>query len=1804
MDGCFEGDCHITAPCIHGACDGQGRCTCQPCWEGDSCDEFGKSIMDLFPPSFPSRSDVVGVSEPGSSRPVYQARALDRDLETTCSGQEPCDCAQVRYAVVSGNHYALFSVDNVTGRVVLDDPDHLIEGVSFPVTLGAWSPEAFENGTEPDSTTQVTFYLDSAEQHDDHGQVVTADDIRAGRRYNRTKREAPPASTDSENYKTDFKLTIVSGDPGTMELGRVLEYELLITVPPTERLDLLVDIFTKDVIAENYVPPLAIFNVKTELPPEMSFSVGEPVPKMMLSEAVKNVYDRVVIEFGNIANPDTSRVIAVRFSVTAVRTRSNSKTHYVTVGAEFDFETYVWVGQTEVTISPAKANEDEKKLEVDVIGPGEIALDSAGVFTLDMFLKLRSDKVSVSITGPTDLEDVVAVGNLGVSSFGENYRAVPNDVYHYKGVLTASATKNTFTAANMDMGLITSTGSIYQKARNDDNKISFTYALFALNKPEYIGETKSYTIQISVANKVLYKETHYVNLTASNPDEPTNNVEDVQSMSDLSKATLGSLLKYTVHLNVTPGGFTAVRLMHEMDAENPAQLCSARFDLEASGFNLPWVNISSAEAVLEDGHYVVDLGRVFVSQQRSPGMGMDNTLVLEVFVYLDFTVEANLKEGNLFPIKLKVGKGDDGLLVPFEALTLEPKRYMYNPDVKILDAVGWRELYIGGALALDVVLSMPPGATHTNVTLEVAGPNSPTLPGLHVCRARVSFVGRGMPCLQSVLDAVNVDGVSYGKILICSTLPNAFFFPCQLNFVRARSGCVAHVNAIVRNGERWSVIPRRVSRAAQPTERASQPPKTLILMRNPFIALRRQRAIYGSFISKDPLMVMTSQVVTNNPIYAFTSPLWTEPIVPGMVSEFELVLKTPPRTMGLYLVEVATASADISICVLKVKSIGDSLPCLDPSTPAAYTLHDDPNDGNKRASLALQALGNVGTYPMRAVKDLDPNTVVFSVLIRVKETATKNKALKCRISYGSKGTFEESLIVPVASSAPKGGPPESALAQPPRQMVVQPHEPQLSSLSPGAMSLMTLFLELEPFSASSVSFDLALDDGAASMGDFELCEEGVSHLGQNYPCAKPSQWTKALTEAGQRSFGHYDLHLICNSFIERKTPEENMLRFTVPLLLKRGSNLVPGTEISLTATAVAGPDQRKVTTTRLRVADVPDQTLGTGVPQVKEASWGPTDIRVRQRLWIPFNITLARGTMAELHVDARGAVHEKSGIVNLHGIRVEAVGRNIPCWRSRPLNVSLSSSFGTVQTDRASASLGFFSNPGYSHVRGKLRPGDDDLVVEVLAEMTDHPVADDGSKHPVTLHVSALDWKATASQMLRVVRTGKESPRIDFRVLLDDSRVYEREDRVSVSAYVRHSDDSSAEPSKLVLRLFLPFFITFESLVDVVSVSKYQPVVTNSSTGVDITFPTLMFADQVELNLTLAVDPENKRGYGMGETLATIPYRAICDQSSRGSQKQAQGAACGNMSHVLFTVNSDECVFELGLQSGLIENCQITASSAADSSHAPWNVRKGGPRVWSPALKSSIRRHHLDINFMRVTRVSQVEVLYVPGSRRVSRYSLLYSDNGKDWYNHGGVRTLNYKNSVALDRLEKTIQARQIRFVIEEASDDQMEEELLVGMQMELYGCYIEELDQDKGVTCEEDSTWYSHVKTKKTRHFAVDTTSNIVYFCDFDGGTDQLACFSSNDGGKTWSILDSFVNYLLGFDPESGRMLACDSSGDSFLGSGDGVHWALVPGRAANGSLARPTFVPSLTVPAMTRSDVLSKDLIIGDWKGARSSL
>ncbi|OQR76623.1 hypothetical protein BIW11_07663, partial [Tropilaelaps mercedesae] len=299
------------------------------------------------------------------------------------------------------------------------------------------------------------------------------------------------------------------------------------------------------------------------------------------------------------------------------------------------------------------------------------------------FITLRSDKVEISVKGPTALEDVISVGNLGVTGFGGHFQSVPQDLAHYRTVKVPSATKESFIEASIDMGILTNTGSIYQKPRtpNNENKVSFTFGLFALTRDDTIDSEESFSIAINVAEKTLWQETFHVNITQRNDNETINNIEDSRVAVAPTRALLGNLLQYEVHLNLTPSAFTDIYVVQEFDPTNPITLCSGRFALSKNGFNVIWANSTSVRAaVISDlGQIVLDMGRLYVSEQRSGVTAMESTAVLELFFFVDpDAVDAGSLRGgegvgNPQPVKLRIGRRDDPLLVSVEPLNIEPK---------------------------------------------------------------------------------------------------------------------------------------------------------------------------------------------------------------------------------------------------------------------------------------------------------------------------------------------------------------------------------------------------------------------------------------------------------------------------------------------------------------------------------------------------------------------------------------------------------------------------------------------------------------------------------------------------------------------------------------------------------------------------------------------------------------------------------------------------------------------------------------------------------------------------------------------------------------------------------------------------------------------------------------------------------------------------------------------------------------------------------------------------------------------------
>ena len=91
----------------------------------------------------------------------------------------------------------------------------------------------------------------------------------------------------------------------------------------------------------------------------------------------------------------------------------------------------------------------------------------------------------------------------------------------------------------------------------------------------------------------------------------------------------------------------------------------------------------------------------------------------------------------------------------------------------------------------------------------------------------------------------------------------------------------------------------------------------------------------------------------------------------------------------------------------------------------------------------------------------------------------------------------------------------------------------------------------------------------------------------------------------------------------------------------------------------------------------------------------PYPIRVHQRIWIPFNITIPIDAVAKVTAEARAPVKDSRAILTIHNMRLKSGGINIPCPMLYPQpKVNFNSTTPTTQKDVARAYIGIFTNLG------------------------------------------------------------------------------------------------------------------------------------------------------------------------------------------------------------------------------------------------------------------------------------------------------------------------------------------------------------------------------------------------------------------------------------------------------------------------------------------------------------------------------
>ncbi|XP_023222484.1 uncharacterized protein LOC111623972 isoform X2 [Centruroides sculpturatus] len=1768
---CLQENCQRSIPCYHGFCDVAGKCVCDACYHGDSCDVY----VDKYMPSFYSTEDEVYIEDPWVATPVYHAQAFDNDYDSTCARNEVrCDCSLIFYYLVDEKEF--FSINNVTGEVYIKEPVGLLSVGIYTILV-----EAKGLNHEWDTASgviQVTFYLSNDIWTDQEQITKNVMKNASNVPLIRQKRE------DSvNNQMTSFELSKIEGEEEKMEIGKTVCYSLAIKVPKTEKLDVIVEIFTKQINNNSYLPTFALCKVQIKPSGDaISYSQEKPHIRMILSDHINTVYDRAVIDFGYISNTADESQLEVTFCIAQIRnldTTYNQK-HFVTAGAEYDQENYVWVGQAEVIPNEVEKSADVPEIVTEVTGPTEIALDSAGVYYLDSWISIRSSNVTVEVQ-LNDTETILTVGHLGVMQFGEYYVCVPQDIYYYNASYTGSEKTCLNTKAKLELGLVTNIGPLDKQIKDDGNKIRFTFAVYAPNIPSNIGKKVDISAGILIGEEKVWSSIISVTIK-EREDEPRPKLHAVDTKiypKEDQTAAVGSLMSYILltTLDGVGGYFNYVIKVVVPKEGGKIQMepCGARLLKAVDSFNVPYVpcDVDIEPEYDGDQTFLIKLNRLHVTDQHSPAKSNDSLIMSELIVKI--STHDHSVSGSKLQMTVSVESSKDFIDVPVGQVEIIETKSQPVPSVEIKNAVSWELLHEGGAIAFDVVVTITPSIGYGDLFFEAAGDEDSIL---QICMIELTDVGSHLPCLGMHRDDVNRN-ITYSLVNSESTC-------LKSNRAAMKVGDVGAVNRD-KQGDRNAFVIKVV--ASLPTCSEFDDETDYELTVGLTIGTRSMWASEVKYTST----IQTSTIPEEKKPFVNVD-VTSEGVAPGYPVEVVITINTAPDSIGQYKIILRAEEEDSSVCILRVKAAGKNMPCVEFETPSIYIPHTNKDKGIKEAKIQFSALSNIGTSESNQTSE--ENALQLQAMVKLSKQAKNDQELNWKVDYGS-GEANGEITIPLKTdSVPQmyGDDPRAA------NLTLTPS----IEAAIGAPQFVTLDLELNEFFLAPITVKIMNPD--SSKHPYDVCLAGITTIGVNYPCLAPSTVVTQIpaSESNYKDSADIRLGTVCNSYIDRENFSANLIQLKVALYLKQEVNV--GDDIRVAIQIVLGnrtitnlPQLSSKAVKSIEDVNPPDEVV------VKPSDGENIPIKVRQRVWVTYEITIPPHSIMKVSVRVKAPIKERRAVFTLHQLRLVSGGKNLPCpLASGEVEYRLLSNVPTAQNDTIEADLGYFGNLGVTHVNNAEGEEDDDkLKIEVLVELADHPESEHGSVHMVDCIAIINGVEGKAQQPFVIERTGEEKADLTAEVIVDDSKTFQSGDVIQMYAYLKHSNVSLAEPYDITLRLYIPPYVVFNTET---SWNPIKLTIKNESGGLDIVFPLLTFPDEVEVNFTVLADPHKQRKHGKGVITATTPYRILCRQTLRSQPVQNPPKDglfdCSQMSHLLYKINSAACNDKLGLDDpAIIENCQFTASSAASKEWAPYYARvvtggKDTGKAWSPPVRTGPCQHYLQVDFLRNVRVGSVVLQRIDGLRHVTEFKFLYSKSGIDWI-LAIQATTNYQDDLSTTELTMPVVGRFFRLVVLK-NNDPTDLSKNVGVRMELYGCVV---DKDIFVRCGSDDTWYTDDLKKVGRHMVLDTELERIYFCDARDDPNKKMCYSSDDG-ISWNILPWNIGSLLGYDSETRLVYAVDDRNWAYMATNDSLHWTFVKKTDMGNIRGRNSFKSRVNIPSVTQKELGT--VSAGKWKATVDSL
>lgn len=878
---------------------------------------------------------------------------------------------------------------------------------------------------------------------------------------------------------------------------------------------------------------------------------------------------------------------------------------------------------------------------------------------------------------------------------------------------------------------------------------------------------------------------------------------------------------------------------------------------------------------------------------------------------------------------------------------------------------------------------------------------------------------------------------------------------------------------------------------------------------------------------------------------AYNAPIETIDI--GGIRHIRHVMKTRPQTRALYKFE-AIPFSDLNvgyICKMRVRKIGNNMPCATiPSGFVDKNYFERVNIDYKDKTSSIINLGlltNWGQLPMQEDLYADENAVEIDVFFRYATLASNTANTFTGNVYWSDINKTSTEISYTLSDVVL--PTVVNLDLNPMFATVFEND-TLETAYSGVPKVLSLVLTVPQTFNGPVT--VTFKNPGFSTNNYDFCDVRVTQVGLNMPCVDQKvqfEFSTNFEEVdGQPTFFESVTIVIdIQHHLTYQSPVENQVH--IELTLKIPNKMTGSAVVEAT---VNTDDNTETVTQSFSIIEFtpPVQNINYKdfmilMESGEIISEVPGVIHTGEKVWVPFNISIPRFTTMPLEVVVLTPSVDGRAIITVEDVRFKHFPSNICCTG----NVSIKHVYDTLlkasenittymQTDYLRIDFGYIINAHYALRTGLETPKDNEIVIEVLVQMTDHPLTADGSIHKVNLAAQSNDVIVVGDQSLTVARSlqrSSERALIHMNMtVVDVEKEYAAGDNVQMIGTISHSEFSRAEGHSVRIKLITPVWLTYDISKDQCLTNYTETaacdVVKEGNTTYFEFKNGVYYSSYININFSLSVDPFNKIIPGRGILNSAILSQVVCTQSSFELFPATNNTwlGCGPYTKANVKVVSPPCTSPITL-----DECSVTGSSALDKGHHPSNVATDTDSVWSPAIRPGIIwKNFLVFDFLTNMHLTGLE-LKLPTSNYglPTKISIFSSSSGNFWKKE--VDMLDIPAS-GVSTFQTPIKSRMTKILIEETDGT-----MPVGIKfVQWSGCPRPLTGLAK---CSADTTPISD-NAKQYRHFIFDPTTLFLYFCDINPYREKMACFSNKQGTSTFTSLPSYITYITGYSPTTGR--------------------------------------------------------------------